>query len=230
MPTLATIADQPGQAGSLTADLHGAAVAAGNALGTAGTTNILTATPTVSCSLDLTVPQVVGATYYDVFCSTETTDPKWVGRITETERADGCSITAVGTIGAVGPGGVGVVNIQVDGTGLASTNAIFVGNNAYIVSGITPLDCSGYNKVIADASLSITDFRAAPALTIIPLFSSDGTTWYAGAARAMSIMTSAGHPLNQQFEIDVQGEAKVAILIDSIAGQGLAATIKTQMV
>ncbi len=230
VPTLATLADQPGQDGLLTAVPHGAAVATGNAQGSAGASNILTATPTVDKSLDLTVPQVVGAAYYDIFCSTSTTDPLWVGRITEAQRALGCSITAVGVIGAAGPGGVGIVNIQVVGTGLACTNAIFTFNNAYIISAATPIVCTGYNKLLATVSLAITDLRDAPSLTVIPFYSNDGATWYAGPVLALGIMTATGKPLGQQFVLDVYGVANVVFLVDAIAGEGLSATIKTQMV
>lgn len=227
-PTLVTLADQAGVAGALTAVAHGAAVAAGNTMGTAGTSNILTATPTVNKTLDLTIPQATGATYYDVFCSTATTAPLWVARITEAQRAAGCAITAVGTVGA--GGSAGIVNIRLVGTGVANTNAAFAGNNAYITSGITAIPCGGYKKVIVKTALSLTDVRVAPALNIIPFFSNDGTTYHAGAAYSTTPLAAAGYPLNEQYEIDVNGEAYFMILVGTLTGTGAAVTITTQLV
>lgn len=227
-PTLVTLADQAGVAGALTAVSHGAAVAAGNAMGSAGTSNILTATPTVNKTLDLTIPQATGATYYDVFCSTATTAPLWVARITEAQRAAGCAITAVGTVGA--GGAAGIVNIRLVGTGIANTNVVFSGNNAYITAGITPIACAGYKKLVVKVSIALTDLRSAPALNIIPFYSDDGSEWYAGTSQATNPLASTGYPLYQQFEIDVDGEANVMVLIGTISGQGATGTVKTQLV
>ena len=47
--------------------------------------------------------QSAGATVYDLFLSTAAA-PLWVARITETQRAAGVTITAVGTVSATSPG------------------------------------------------------------------------------------------------------------------------------
>ena len=222
-----TAADS-GTSGSLTAVNHGACVAAGNAYGSAGAGNITSTLITVSKSIDLTIPQSAGATYYDIFVSTSTTAPLWVARVTEAQRAAGCAVTAVATVGA--GGSVGVVNVRVVGTGIACTNAVFAQNNAYTPTIPTAISTVVYNKIYLDVSLALTDLRSAPTLTIIPFSSYDDTTWYQGQRQVLQPLTAGGYSLYQQFVFGVDGAQYMVFLIDGITGQGAAATIKYQLV
>lgn len=225
-----TAADQTGQAGSLTAVSHGVAVAPGNAYGSVGASAIVTVTPTVNKSIDVTVPQSAGAEHYDVFLSTATTGPLWVGRITEAQRAAGCSITAVGTIGAAGPGGAGKVNVQVVGTGQASTAASFAQNNAYTPASVTAIDCTGYSICRFYIDYYVTDLRTAPSCNVIPFTSPDGTKWYAGSSQALNPLAAIGLPKRQVFDVDVRGSSRVVLLLGTIAGQGAGINVDYQLI
>ena len=225
-----TATDQPATAGSLTAVSHGIGVAFGNSYGSAGVSALVTVTPTVNKSIDITIPQATGATYYDIFLSTSTTAPLWVARITETQRAAGCAITAVGTVGA--GGSAGVVNVQVVGTGQASTSVNFAYNNAYIPIGITAISCVGKLKAYAHIKFSLTDLRTLPSLVIVPFFqNANEDTWYSGQAQTVLLLSgSAGQGYNQIFEFDVDSAKNMIVAIDSIAGQGASVNIEVELI
>lgn len=218
-PTLVTLADQTGQAGSLTAVSHGVCVTADNAWGNAGKSNILTATPTVNKSLDLTLPQAAGATKYQIFCGTSTTAPPWVAEITEAQRAAGCQITAVGTVVSTpGPGGAGKVNIQVVGTGLACTDATFAQNNAYRPNVPTAIDCTGAKKAKIHVKAAPTAYLVAPLLNIVPFLSKNEATptdWYQGKQQILQPEQALGYSCQQGFDLDIDGAKGLVVLIGS---------------
>ena len=225
-----TAADQPVTAGLLTAVSHGIGVASGNSHGSAGVSALVTVTPTVNKSIDITMPQATGATYYDIFLSTSTTAPLWVARITETQRATGCAITAVGTVGA--GGSAGVVNVQVVGTGIASTSALFVANNSYITAGIEAISCIDKTKAYVYIKSTVTDFRLAPSVSIVPFFSKNNTStdWYAVELNLLSLLGGiSGQPLNQVVVVDVNSVKNLIILVDVIAGQGTTVNIDVEL-
>jgi hypothetical protein len=226
--TLVTAADSA-TAGSLTAVAHGIAVSPRNGWGPVGSSNILTVTPTVNKSIDITVPQSTGATHYDIFLSTSTTAPLWVASITEAQRAAGCAVTAVATVGA--GGSAGVVNVRVVGTGIASTNTIFTTNNAYRPTTPTPLDCVGKSVAYVLVKLTVTDLRSAPALSVIPFYQGDtsATDFFQGELRAVALLDGVGKTLEQAFILDVDAVSGLVILVDDIAGQGAAATIYVEL-
>ena len=225
-----TAADQPATAGSLTAVAHGIGVAPGNSYGSAGVSALVTVTPTVNKSIDITIPQAVGATYYDIFLSTATTAPLWVARITETQRATGCAVTAVDTVG-VG-GSAGVINVQVVGTYQASTSVNFAYNNAYAPTGITSISCVGKMKAYAHVKFSLTDLRTLPSLVIVPFFqNTNEDTWYGGQAQTVLLLSGlAGQGLSQVFEFDVDSTENMIILIDTISGQGASLTVEVELI
>jgi len=163
VPTITiTAADQPATAGSLTAVAHGVGVAPGNAYGSVGVSALVTVTPTVNKSIDITIPQATGAEYYDILLSTATTAPLWVARVTEAQRAAGCAIIGVGNIDT-DASSAGVVNVQIVGTGQASTSINFAYNNAYIPTGITSISCTGKLKAYAHVAFSLSgDLRSIP--------------------------------------------------------------------
>ena len=226
-----TAADQPATAGSLTAVAHGIGVAPGNSYGSAGVSALVTVTPTVNKSIDITIPQATGAEYYEIFVSTSTSSPQLLARITEEQRATGCAITAAYTVGA--GGSAGVVNIQVVGTGNASTAAPFVANNAYIPTGVTAVSCAGKTKAYIYLDLTIADLRSAPAIEINPFMQnndSESTKWFQIESQAIAIMNGAtGQPLPQVFVVDVNSARNLIILIGAISGQGASVNITIEL-
>lgn len=212
-------------AGSLTAVSHGIGVAPGNIYGTVGMSALVTVTPTVNKSIDITIPQCAGATYYDICLSTAPTAPLWVARVTEAQRAAGCAVTAVGTVGA--GGSAGVVNVQVVGTGIASTNAVFAQNNAYTPATPTAVNCTGVMKVRVLVKVALTDLRAAPSLNLIPFMQNktDTTIWHQGTITPVLLVAGIGQSFYQEFEMYVDGTPGLVILISSVVGQGAAVSI-----
>lgn len=167
-------------------------------------------------AIQLTVAQVTGADGYHVFLSTDAA-PKWVGYITETQRADGCSITAVGTVGA---GTVaGKVDVQVAGTGIQTSDASFSYNTAYTIGSITPIDCTGYKEAYLTIKAALTgNFTTAPVLKFIPAQYNTVSTsdWAFDAAQSMTLLTS-GCPMEQHFTIPLKG-TQFAVLFDTLTG------------
>jgi hypothetical protein len=208
---------------------HKVAVAPGNIYGSAGVTPIVTVTPTLNKTVDITMPQVVGATYYDIFFSTDAA-PLWLGRVTEAERATGVAITAVGTVGA--GGSAGVVNVRLVGTGAATTATVFTVNNAYIMP--TALACAGYKTAIVSVQYSVTDLRGAtPACTLLPFVSKkDGTptVWYDGTATTMAPGSASNKPMYVTYTVDINDATSMCILVDAIAGQGAAVTVYVEFI
>ena len=229
VPTITiTAADQPATAGSLTAVAHGIGVAPGNSYGSAGASVLVTVTPTVNKSIDITIPQAVGAEYYDIFLSTSTTAPLWVARITETQRAAGCAITAVGTVDT--GGSAGVVNVQVVGTGITSVNAVFAQNNAFTPASVTGLTCSGKMKAHLFIDVTLTDLRSAPTLNIIPFSKKqDGNGWYAGLIQSVLLNAGMGQPLYQEMWLDVNDAEEIVVLISTLTGHGASVNIDIEL-
>ena len=226
-----TAADQPATAGSLTAVAHGIGVAPGNSYGSAGVSALVTVTPTADKSIDVTVPQATNAEYYDIFLSTSTTAPLWVARITETQRATGCAVTAVATVGE--GGSAGVVNVQVVGTGIASTTAPFVANNAYVPVGVTAISCAGKTKAYIYVKLSLTDIRISPVLNIAPFLQnndSESTEWFQSEVQTLSILGGAEcQALKQVLVVDVNSARNMVVLVGTITGQDASVNISVEL-
>lgn len=237
-PTMATLADNDDVTGVMAASAHKATVAAGNVYGSGGSSNILTNTPTENKTADLTVPQVTGATYYDVFYSTDAA-PLWLARVTEAQRASGCAITAVGTVSTTETGGYvkvpGKVNIQLVGTGLATNAPPFSVNNAYYPSAatITPVTCKDYNTAVVSVQLAVDDLRSLPTLKVIPFLSKNDATptvWYQGTATDLAPGSAVQKALYQYFTVDVRDATNMVVLVDTISGQGAAASIYVDLI
>lgn len=164
------------------------------------------------------ITQLVGATHYDIYLSTDA-DPKWVGRISEAQRATGILITAVGVVGA--GGSANSVDVQVAGTGLqAGTTAAI--NTAYSVPA-SPINCVGSRYCAFDITAGRTGDAAALACTVVPFYyNSNTSTYYAGTPVALTFGGAAGvyTPLKQRLQIEVRGNQAVALLIESISGTG----------
>lgn len=227
--------------GSLEAShTYNAAYAPGNEFGTAGLSALgaqaTAADATDTKSVDITIPQVVGAAYYDVFLS-EDVAPKWVGRVTEAQRAAGAKITAVGTITSPAAGvAAGKVRVDVIGTGIATSNAVFSKNVAYVLpadGSYIPLLCTGRTAVDIYVNFGLDDLRAAPTLELIPLVRSkeSSTAWYTRDHVTVLIMAGQVEETKQQVcTIDVLDVYEMIILIGAITGRNATVQLWAEMV
>lgn len=241
IPTLAgaNLADNGDGTGSLVASTtYYVATTARNAFGcTPAQTSIAskaTGAGANTKSIRVTQAQVTGAIGYDVFLSVDTA-PKWVGYITEAQRAAGdCEITAVGTVVTGSGAPAGTFDINVVGTGIQTSNAVLANNNAFTPTnaGIVAIDTTGYSKAYVHVKLALTDIRTAPTLNLIPFFLSQAadSTWYAGTLLQLSPLGQAGTPLEQVFALNVDGAAGLKLLIANITGQGAGASVWIELV
>lgn len=207
--------------GSLTDGTYTIYVAAGNVYGrgvpVAGNTTVTSAT--TNDTARALFAAVTGATYFDIYCSTDGAASKWVGRITEAQRASGILITAVGTTGVGGT--AGGVDIQVVGTGIAANAASNVASTAFIVP--TAVDSSGYQYIDFDFVMSRTGDAVVPSLTYIPFYyNARAATYAAGAPAALTFGGASGvyNPLQQRVRLTTNGNSGVAIAVAAIAGTG----------
>lgn len=177
-----------------------------------------------------TLAQVAGADGYDVFMSSSSTAPAWVARITEVQRAAGCTVTAVGTVTGTSPG-AGKINILIPGTGLGSNVNPFLVNNAYTPAAPTPVNCAGYQRAHIHIALAVTDLRSMPTLSIIPFFQDQLSPgdWFSGGIQTLALLADFGQCLEQDFEIDVDGSTNMVVLVDTLAGQGAAVNVWVEL-
>lgn len=199
------------------------AAAAYNRWGSSGPgTKPSSLTPTANQAINMAFAQVTGADGYDLFLSTDA-NPKWVGRITEAQRAaGGFIISTVGTVTAGGSAAAGSVDIGIPGTGLDCTVNPFATNNAVRPDNVTPLDTRNREYIDLLVQLTITDLRSLPSLVLTGYQRNDSSTsnWHQFWTQTVSILTAVQQPLEQMFRVTVGGAANVVFLVDSIAGQG----------
>ncbi len=128
----------------------------------------------------------------------------------------------------------GVIDVETVGTGIQTSNAVFAQNNAYVpdvATGITSIDCTSYSKAYIKAKLALTDLRSAPALALVPFFgnSLSATDWHQGEKQTMSLLGATGQCLEQDFVLTVDGDAALRVLVDTISGQGAAASLWVEL-
>ena len=212
--------------GAATAGTYNVKVVAGNGYGrttaTAGNTTITT--ETTNLTVRAAFAQVTGATFYDIYCSTDS-DPKFVGRISEAQRATGIVLATVNTPTAGGT--AGAVDVQTPGTGLQAATTAAV-NTAYVIPA-SPVDCSGYQYVDFDLSASRTGDSVALALTVAPFFlDANDSLYYQGAAVVLAFggTTAALNSNRQRLRVECRGSASVALLVQTIAGTGAAVDMR----
>jgi hypothetical protein len=167
---------------------------------------------------------------YDMFLSTDSGAPKYVATVTETQRAAGCLVTAVRTVGAGGT--AGAVDVQVVGTGAQTTATQFANNNAYLPDLITAVNCAGYAKASIKTLLAVTDLGSTtvPALTIVPFLKNQIDGFYdQAAAQIVATLTAVGQSLRQDYVLDVNGATGLVVCFGNIAGQGAAASIVVEL-
>jgi len=223
-PGTVTCTKQEG--GAATAGTYNVKVVAGNGYGrttaTAGNTTITT--ETTNLTVRAAFAQVTGATFYDIYCSTDS-DPKFVGRISEAQRATGIVLATVNTPTAGGT--AGAVDVQTPGTGLQAATTAAV-NTAYVIPA-SPVDCSGYQYVDFDLSASRTGDSVALALTVAPFFlDANDSLYYQGAAVVLAFggTTAALNSNRQRLRVECRGSASVALLVQTIAGTGAAVDMR----
>lgn len=205
-----------------TTNLYGG-ISAGTAYGTNACGTLSAAfTPTENKSVVMTVAAVDGAEFYDLFLSVDAA-PKWVGRITEAQRATGIAITAVGVTGASAVG-AGKVDIQVVGTGAISTAARFASTVSTIAVGkssIATIDCTGYRRAYVTAEIEGGALAATPALTIVPFaLNVARNRWIPGTPGIVTAGRGA-----EQFVVDVDGEPNFRVGVGGTFTAGATATI-----
>lgn len=180
--------------------------------------------------------QVTGADYYDLFLSTDAA-PKFVGRVTEAQRATGGLLTVASTGSAgctIGAGGIaGAIDIRVPGTGQQTTASNFSVNNAYlpdVVAATNYINCTGFSLVHIQVVFTLTDLFTAPALTLVPFLYCDGDSFYNMAAPiTVNLLGAVGQSTRQDYVLQCDGASRLVVLIGSIAGNGAACSIYTQV-
>jgi len=192
----------------------------GRTTATAGTDR---AADAVNKTLRILFAAVTGITFFDIYVSVDA-DAKWVGRITEAQRASGIKITAVGVTGAGGtPGGV---DVEVPGTGLQSL-VTAAENTAYAI----PATIGGVKAdyVDFDLAFSRTGDAVAPSLTVVPFFGNglDGT-YYLGDHKSLVFGGQSGvfQAMQQRLRVELKGHPLVGLLVAKIAGTGASLSIK----
>ena len=228
-----TTADNGAGTGSLTASLtYDIAVVPGNRWGPTSIQATINTQATAAYggntgSIRLTFGAATGADWYDIFLS-DAAAPLWVARVTEAQRAAGdFEVTAVGTVASGGGNPAGTVDVNVAGTGIATSNAVFVQNNAYTPATPTAISCADYAKAMLKIKLALTDLRSAPTLRLVPFFRNELSTgeWHQGSIVTVALLGALGQSLEQEFELDVRDTDNLVILVDTISGNGAACSI-----
>jgi hypothetical protein len=158
-----------------------------------------------------------------------------VGTITTAGNA-AVVVTAAGMTGSphtvpvavsLAEGVAGSVDVGLVGTGVASTAAPFAVNNAYTPGGLTPINCSGWSKARCLVALAVADLRSAPSLILTLFYANEASPndWHQGASTTLTLLAAVGEALEQQVDLDVGDAASIAVLVESIAGQGAACSI-----
>ena len=171
---------------------------------------------------------VTGATFFDLYCSTDGAASKFVGRVTEAQRAAGCAITAVNVVGA---GGIpGAVDIHVAGTGLAVNGGQVAQNTAYYAENgaIAAIDPAGAENLDVNVAFSRTGDIVAGSLVLLPFYAGASSRWYAGDPVPVSFggVANAYESTYQTLRLPVRGR-QVKVLVGSLAGTGASVDMET---
>jgi hypothetical protein len=218
IPGTVTCSKQAG--GSATAGTYTVFVTAGNRYGTttAKQGNGTVTTETTNLTVRALFAAVVGAEWYDIYCSVDGAAAKFVGRITEAQRASGILMSGVNVTSAGGT--AGGVDIQVPGTGLAVNGGQLAENTAY--NPPAAVSCAGYQYIDFDLAMSRTGDAVAPSLKVIPFYYNRRTAdYFAGTPQTITFggATTVLNPLRQRVRIEARGQS-VAMVVAAIAGTG----------
>jgi len=229
-PTV-TAAKDDAHVGVMAAAEHKIAVCVGTCYGYSVRSDIVAITPTENKCVLLTIPQVVGAESYVIFFSTDAA-PKRLAEITEAQRAAGCTVTAVSTVGAPYAGQAGgTVTLKLVGTGAdtaaalyATSTAIAPGKVAVVGTGTSgSIDCTRRQTAYVRAIVNPVALTAMPALTVVP-FVKTGDSWAPGSP---GIVTAGVR--SETFTIDVGGAEALVVAVKTITS-GATADVAVQLV
>jgi hypothetical protein len=185
-----------------------AAASANTVAGVAGTLQVETATVAGAVSTSGNVTVIVTATGM-------AGSPKTV------------SVAVLATTGAV----AGVIEVYAAGTGVADNANPFAYNNAYTPASVTPVCCTGYEKAKILVKLAVTDLRSLPSLILAYFLANQvsAADWVYKGAQAMSLMGAVGQPMEAYYELDVDSATGLVVLVESISGQGAAASVWVEL-
>jgi hypothetical protein len=206
--------------GSATAGVYTVYVVARSRYGrttvTAGSGTVTT--ETTNLTIRAAFAAVSHATSYDIYCSTDGAAAKYVGTITEAQRASGIKITAYNTTGA--GGAAGAVDVEVPGTGGAANHASLAQNTAFDLTGITEFDPDGAQNVDVNVVFSVTD-GGTGTLVLLPFYLGLNGLYYAGAAVTVTIGGATGVYLPQRQTVRLAAQGRpVVVAVASITGTG----------
>ncbi len=202
-------------------------VSAGNRWGSTTGAVVQNSTPTVNQALRFSIAQATRAEWYDIFLSTDAA-PLWVGRITEAQRAaGGFIISTVGTVTANATTPAGSIDIGIVGTGVAWNVAPFDINTAWDVSAVTAVDCTGRAKAKVLVKLAVTDLRSLPTCKVAVFIGNALSTSDLHLLSVLDLapLTTISKPLEQEFDVDVDGASGIACLVHTLTGQGSAVSV-----
>ena len=240
VPAAPTLADVTGDGGTLAISTsYAATVSAANRWGiTTNPTSVALTTGAGSGathSINLTIAQVIGplgdvAEFYDLFlfAGAAASNPLYVGRITEAQRASGgCRINTMGTVTTGGSAAAGSVNVGVVGTGGANNLTPFTANNAFCPALITPLVCTGYSKVNIVTKVTVTDMRSVPSfsMTYFGKNQASSSDWHLLLTSTPVLLNTVSSAMENTISVVIDGSTNLVITLSAIAGQGTAVTI-----
>ena len=227
IPTI-TAAKNNSIVGDLTAAIHTVAIVAGNKYGPAGSSLIVEVTQdTPSKSLDITVPAVIGATYYDVFVSPKSVNanPLHVARVYEAMvRATGARIGTDGVVTAAG--GAGKISVKKIGTGITCSDTYFTKNRAYIIPDIDPIPFSGPGTLKLFVNTAIENFGVIPSVKLRIMITPNDTAkidWYCDEIVILD-------ELRPELKMPIEGNGYIMILIEELVGNTPAIDIIAEVV
>lgn len=207
--------------GAATAGTYTVFVAAGNRYGrtTARQGNATVTTETTNLGVRAAFAAVPGATFYDIYMSTDGAAAKWVGRVTEAQRASGIIINAVG--GTAAGGTANAVDIYVPGTGLAVNGGQLALNTAYRPDTIQSVSAEGSGDLDIDVAFSRTGDAVAGSLILLPFYEGRGGAYYAGTPVTLTFGGATGvyTPNCQTVRVPARGRG-VVVVVAAIGGTG----------
>lgn len=214
--------------GAATAGVYTVFVVAGNTYGrtTATQGNTTVTTETTNLTVRAAFAQVTGATFYDIFCSVDGAASKFLGRVTEAQRATGILITAQNTTGAGGT--AGAVDCQFPGTGLAVNGGQVAQNTAFTPESLTGIDPSGAENLDINVTFSRTGDSVAGTLVLLPFYAMSSSHYAAGEPVTVFFGGTSGsyYPLRQTLRLPCRGRSTV-VVVASIAGTGASVDLES---
>ena len=224
--------------GHITPDLYTVAYVAGiETMGVTNRSNLTDITVPVGTStnlVSLAVPQLVGATHYELFFSTDA-NPLWIGVITETQRAAGALIGTYGV--ATSPSALaapGEVTFDCIGTGMSIADPIFDWSNAFIIPiPDAVINCVGKSRADIYVQFEVDDLREKPYFIAVPFYKTQNTDnkFYCGPAIPVASPEMVGGSTTRQLgTFDISACTELIVTIGGISGHGAFANLWVELV